>query len=176
MHIIIDIFETRFNQLVTLLAGMVAASIGLAALLIPLNLFIIKFQLGSMWWLFSSIEYGLYFGVFAAAPWVLQQGAHVKIDILSSNLNGSAAKKLDVFTNLFGATICLALCFYGTRSAIWEFIDKTMPDKDLQIANWIIISIFTLSFILSGTEFLMRLRHKRVLNSAVDDPSNQAGL
>lgn len=176
MHLMIDTIEERFNQVVALLAAMVAASIGLAALLIPLNLFLIKFQFGSMWWLFSSIEYGLYFGVFAAAPWVLQQGAHVRIDILSANLNESAGAKLEAFTNIFGAIVCLVLCFYGTRSGIWEFIDKTMPDKDLQIANWIIIAIFTLSFLLSATEFLMRLRHKRVLKLASDEPSNQAGL
>jgi len=165
MHSLIDMFEVSFNRLLQILASFVAVSIGFVAILIPLNLFLIKFKLGSLWWLFSSVEYGLYFGVFAAAPWVLQQGAHVRVDLLSTSLSDAAAVRLNVFTNIFGAVVCLALVYYGSRASFIEFIDQTMPDRDLQIANWIIVLLFTVSFILSAIEFLLRLRKKRVLKT-----------
>lgn len=176
MHSMIDAFETRFNWLLQFLASLVAISIGLVALLIPLNLFLIKFKLGSLWWLFSSVEYGLYFGVFAAAPWVLQQGAHVRVDLLSTGLSDAAAARLNVFTNTFGAVVCLALAYYGSRATSIEFIDQTMPDRDLQIANWIIVLMFTVSFILSSTEFLLRLRKNRVLETASKNDPTEASF
>lgn len=163
MHTALDAFETGFNRLVVALASLVAVSLGLMALAIPLNLFLIKFHLGSLWWLFSTVEYALSFGVFAAAPWVLQQGAHVRIDMLSTSLAEKPAALLDAGTNIFGALICSVLAVYGTRAAIIEFVDQTMPEKDVQIAVWIVVSVFTVSFILSAIEFLLRLRPNRVL-------------
>lgn len=176
MHSMVDIFEASFNRLLQLLASLVAVSIGLVTLLIPLNLFLLKFKLGSFSWLFSSVEYGLYFGVFAAAPWVLQQGAHVRVDLLSTNLTAVGAAHLNKFTNIFGAVVCMALVFYGSRSTLIEFIEQTMPDRDLQIANWIIILVFTVSFTLSAIEFLMRLRENRVLEIASVDKSAEVSF
>jgi len=176
MHAFLDMFETGFNRLVVFLASLVAISIGLMAILVPLNLLFIKLQFGSMWWLFGSVEYSLYFGVFAAAPWVLQQGAHVRVDMLSANLPAAAAAKLEVMTNLVGALICSVLIVYGVRAGIIEFIDMTMPDKDLRIANWIVVSVFAASFMLMAIEFLLRLRKTRVLQLAASDTSIEASF
>ncbi|SVC87535.1 uncharacterized protein METZ01_LOCUS340389, partial [marine metagenome] len=60
MHRPIDRFEAGFNQVILYLAYLVALSIGLFAALIPLNLFLIKTQLGSIWWLYEGVEYTLY--------------------------------------------------------------------------------------------------------------------
>ncbi len=68
----LDRFEAGFNRAMLYLAVLVAVSIGLFAVLIPLNLFLVKFKLGSIWWLYEAVEYALYFGVFVGAPWVLQ--------------------------------------------------------------------------------------------------------
>ncbi|MBL1421254.1 MAG: TRAP transporter small permease [Alphaproteobacteria bacterium] len=169
MNKMLDCLENRFNQFLVGLAVLVASSIGALAVLIPLNLFLTKAGLGNLWWLYGSIEYVLYFGVFLAAPWVLQQGSHVSVDLLSSSLPEPAAKILDKIINLLGASICLVLIVYGTRATFIEYIDQTMPDKDIQIFNWIITSVFTLSFAMSAVEFLMRLRFKRVLILKSDD-------
>ncbi|HBK75789.1 MAG TPA: hypothetical protein DDZ73_05235, partial [Gammaproteobacteria bacterium] len=87
MHRRIDRFEAGFNRVVLYLAYLVALSIGLFTVLIPLNLFLIRTQLGSIWWLYEGVEYTLYFGVFIGAPWVLNQGAHVRVDVLTAVLN-----------------------------------------------------------------------------------------
>jgi len=176
MNSTLDIFEAGFNRLTALFAALVAVSIGLMAILIPLNLLIIKTQIGSMWWLNGSIEYALFFGVFAGAPWVLQQGAHVRVDVLTAALSGNAAKFLDIFINLFGASLCILLCVYGTRAGIIEFIDGTLPDKDLRIANWIIVSFFAFAFLMLATEFLLRLRPSRVLKIGNDEHASEAGF
>lgn len=159
----LDKFESAFNRLTVFFIGIVAISIALMAILLSANLIIIRLQLGSMGWLFEAIEYALYFGVFIGAPWVLQQGAHVRVDVILSALSKTAATRLDGFINIAGAAICLLLFFYGVRATLTEYVDGTLPDKDLRIANWIVLTAFSLSFLMLTLEFLLRLRKKRVL-------------
>ena len=176
MKTALDNFETLYLRLTIFLAALVAVSIGLIAILIPLNLFIIKAGIGSIWWLNESIEFALFFGVFAGAPWVLQQGAHVKVDIVTSSLSPDASKRLDGFINLFGFALCLLLCVYGSRAGIGEFIDMTLPDKDVRIPNWIVVAFFAVSMALLAIEFLLRFREQRVLKPAGDALGSESGL
>ena len=90
----LDRLEFGFNRLTVWLARLVAASIGLFAVLIPLNLFLLKFQVGNIWWLYEAMEYTLYIGVFIGAPWVLQQGAHVRVDVLTTALPKEVSLRL----------------------------------------------------------------------------------
>jgi TRAP-type C4-dicarboxylate transport system permease small subunit len=129
-----------------------------------------------MWWLNGAIEYALFFGVFAGAPWVLQQGAHVRVDVLTSSLSKNAALTLDNIINLIGALICIILCFYGTRAGITEFIDQTLPDKDLRIPNWIVVVFFAFSFLMLAIEFLLRFRKTRLLTVGVDKIKAEVGF
>ena len=142
MYSRVDRFEAGFNRLTLYLAYLVALSIGLIAVLIPLNLFLIKTQLGSIWWLYEGVEYSLYFGVFIGAPWVLNQGAHVRVDVLTAGLSSETARKVERVMDIAGAALCALLCFYGSRVTIWEFLDGTMPDKDLRIPTGYMMAIF----------------------------------
>lgn len=54
--------------------------------------------------------------------------------------------------------LCLVLFYYGMRATISEYQLGTMPDRDLPIANWIILSAFSLSFVLLAMEFALRAR------------------
>ena len=158
MHRPIDRFEAGFNRVVLYLAYLVALSIGLIAVLIPLNLFLIKTQLGSIWWLYEGVEYTLYFGVFIGAPWVLNQGGHVRVDVLTAALNTESAQRVERIMDFAGAVLCGLLCFYGSRVTLWEFQDGTLPDKDLRIPTGYMMAIFSTSFFLLAIEFLLRFR------------------
>ena len=106
----------------------------------------------------------------------MQQGAHVRVDVVTSALSESASQMLDNLINLFGAALCTLLCIYGVRAGIAEFINETMPDKDLRIANWIIVSSFAFSFLMLATEFLLRLRENRVLEIGDTADTSEAGF
>ncbi len=80
------------------------------------------------------------------------------MDVLSSALPGRFALRLEQVLDVAGALLCLFLCFYGIRAAISEFEDGTLPDKDLRIANWYMVTVFAVSFFLLAIEFLLRLR------------------
>lgn len=154
----LDKLESAFHGLTGLLIALVAVSIGLFAVSIPLNLLLIKLQLGVIDWLHEGIEYALYVGVFLGAPWVLQQGAHVKVDLFSASLGPAAAVVLERIVDCLGALICAVLCVYGFRAMLLEYEDGTLPDKDLVIANWYMMAVFAFSFLLLTIEFLFRIR------------------
>ncbi|MBL4890276.1 MAG: TRAP transporter small permease [Rhizobiaceae bacterium] len=149
--------DVGFGRLYNFLIAFVAGSIGIIVFLIPFNLFLIKMNLGAIWWLHEAIEYALYVGVFVGSPWALRQGAHVKADVISGNLPPSLGVPLDRIINLVGAGICLALCIYGFRGMVWEFQDGTYPPKDLRIANWYMLAVFSFSFFLLTVEFIFRV-------------------
>ena len=173
----LNLFEAGFNRLTVFLAGLVALSIGAIAVMIPLNLLLVKTGNTGIWWLFEGVEYSLYFGLFLAAPWVLQQNAHVKVDLVSAALSARGAQVLNMIVNVLGFALCVLLCFYGTRGMLVEYVDETLPDKDVQIHNWIIFAVFAFSFLMLAVEFLLRLRSNRVLNQdGADDEANRAGL
>ncbi|MDA1098801.1 MAG: TRAP transporter small permease [Proteobacteria bacterium] len=154
----IDAFETGFNQVTFFLAALVAISIGLIALLIPLNLLLTRMQWGNIWWLYEAVEYALYVGVFIGAPWVLHNGAHVRVDVIVAALPRRQAIRLEQGVDMAGALLCLLLCVYGARATLSEFADGTLPDKDLRIANWYMLAVFAGSFFLLAIEFLLRMR------------------
>lgn len=176
MNALLDRFEIGFNRFTHLCAALVAVSIALIAFLIPLNLLMVKAQLGGIWWLFEGVEYVLYFGVFIGAPWVLQKNAHVKVDVLLVNLPKNAAVKLERFIDFLGLLICGLLCFYGLRATHMEWIDGTLPDKDLRIANWAVLSVFALSFAMLTIEFLLRMRRAKSILSKEEAAGSEAGL
>ena len=170
----LDTFEAGFAKFNIFLAALVAISIGLIAILIPLNLLLVKAHWGSIWWLNEGIEYTLYVGVFIGAPWVLQQGAHVRVDVLTSALPPRSAFLLERFLNGAGFALCVMLCIYGVRATMIEFQDGTLPDKDLRIANWYMLSVFAASFALLAIEFLMRLR--RAQNVVAEEAAKVADI
>ena len=95
---------------------------------------------------------------------------------MSSALSKNASQKLDNLINLFGTMLCILLWIYGIRAGINEFMNETMPDKDLRVANWIIVSFFSFSFLMLTIEFLFRFRKKRVLKISEDKTASEAGF
>ena len=172
----LDLFESGFNRAMLMLAVLVAASIGLFTVLIPLNLFLLKFKLGNIWWLYEAVEYALYFGVFVGAPWVLQQGAHVRVDVLTAALPKPIAARLEQVLDVVGALLCALLCFYGVRVTILEFEDGTLPDKDLRIETGYMMAIFAISFFLLAIEFLLRLRRAREIVEKDETAAAESGF
>ena len=155
----LDRLETGYDRLTQLLASLVAVSIALFAILIPFDLLIRRLGWGNLPWLYEGIEYALYAGVFLGAPWVLQQRAHVRVDIVVTALPESVAVRLEQALNTVGAIISGALCYYGVRATITDFIEDSKPDKLLVIADWWMMLIFSVACLMLVIGFLLRLRH-----------------
>lgn len=176
MGSLIDAFDAAFARFIVWLAVLVAVSVGLIAILIPLNLFLVTVKWGSFPWLFEAVEYALYIGVFIGAPWVLRQGAHIRVDVVTAALPRTAAARLEKVLDVAGCLLCLLLCAYGLRLTLLEFQDGTLPDKDLRIENWYMMAVFALSFLLLAVEFALRFRRAAEALEEDKDPAAGSGF
>ena len=171
-----DRFEAGFHRVNTFLAGLVAISIGFMAVLIPLDLFIRSLKWGNMPWLYEGIEYALYFGIFLGAPWVLQHGAHVRVDVLLTILPKHLAARLEQAIDVAGAALCAALCYYGIEATILHYVEGYLPDKLLVIANWYLMTAFAVAFAMLTIEFLLRARRAQMVAAEGADATAKAGF
>lgn len=176
MKAFVDRFETGIHHLNAFLAGLVAISIGFMAVLISLDLFIRGLKWGNMPWLYEGVEYALYFGIFLGAPWVLQHGAHVRVDVLLTVLPKGAAVRLEQVIDVACAALCAALCYYGIEATILHYVEGSLPDKMLRIDNWYLLSAFAVAFAMLTIEFLLRARRAHVVGVEETDPTAKAGF
>ncbi len=172
----IDRFEAGFHRVNAFLAGLVAVSIGLMAVLIPLDLLIRSLKWGNMPWLYEGVEYALYFGIFLGAPWVLQLGAHVRVDVLLTILPTPAAARLEQVLDIAGALLCAALCYYGIEATILHYVEGYLPDKLLVIANWYLMTAFAVAFAMLTIEFVLRARRAHAVVKEEADATAKAGF
>ena len=82
----------------------------------------------------------------------------MRVDVLVTALPRPQAVRLERVVDATATVLCLFLFYYGCRAAISEYEDGTLPDKDLRIANWYMLAVFALSFLLLAIEFLFRMR------------------
>jgi TRAP-type C4-dicarboxylate transport system permease small subunit len=172
----LDRFEAGFDRVMVFLASLAAASIGLFAILIPLDLLLRILGWGNMWWLYEGIEYTLYVGVFIAAPWVLRQGAHVRVDVLVSNLPRAVAARMEQALNVAGAVISGALCYYGALIMVADIAENSIPDKLLIIPNAWMMAVFSLAFLMLVIEFLLRIRRAGEALDQEETAKTEAGF
>lgn len=147
------------SSLLTSLGVLVGISIGLFALSIPLDLALRLGNLGNIPWLNEVIEYVLYAGIFLGAPWVLRQGAHVRVDLVSSSIPAGAARRLERGINLLGLGVSVLLCYYGILGMLDAYESNSIQRKTLNVADWYLLLIFVVSMGLVAIEFLLRLFH-----------------
>ena len=176
MHKLLNRFEIAFNRLCLVFAGCTAVTIALFAILIPLDLFIRSIGWGNMPWLHEGIEYALYVGVFLGAPWVLQQGAHVRVDVFVAHLPKYLVVSAEILLDFVSCIICVFLFYYGLQGSIEAYIDNSIPDKLLKIANWWMLLVFAVSFCMLAIEFLLRMRRAQTVLDKEKTISTETGF
>ena len=100
----------------------------------------------------------------------------MRVDVLTSALPAHLSERMEKILDGIGIALCLLLCFYGARATIIEFQDGTLPDKDLRIANWYMMAVFTFAFALLAIEFSLRLRRVKEILAKEDQVMSEAGF
>lgn len=138
--------------------GVVAALLfGVIAVLVAIDVALRNLGGPAFPWIVEVSEYGLPLATFIAAPWVLYQGAHVRIEILLTALPRKFALVLECLGNLLGAGVCVLFLFY-THSIINEARGMgSMIMKTLIFPEWWSFLPFQFCNLLLGLEFVRRL-------------------
>jgi TRAP-type transport system small permease protein len=150
-------FDNFFGRILDFLAYLVGVMFGLGTALIALDVALRNLAGTGFPWLIDAIEYGLFAGTFLAAPWVLREGAHVRVDIVVATLPPRGAALLETIADLIGLAVCLILLWYGVKVTLTAQALGSMVLKSIIFPEWWALVVIPLSSLLLAIEFVLRL-------------------
>ncbi len=112
---------------------------------------------GTVRGLAELVEYALFATTFLAAPWLLRQGGHVRVDFAVRALPKRAAAAVQVAADALGLAVSLTLLVYAARAAWRSWASGSIVLKTLVFAEWWLYAVIVVSAFLLALEFVRRL-------------------
>ena len=166
-------FFERMLEFFCLLYGLV---LGVLIFLMCVDILIRNVRLGSLPWLLELTEYVMYAGAFLAAPWVLRQGNHVRVDAVLTAVPKRVAVRMEQIVDLVGLGVSLVLLAYGGY-AVWDaFANKMMQYKTWTVPEGVLLLPIPISAALLAIEFVLRLLRVQGVVSDDYDPAKRASI
>jgi len=109
-------------------------------------------------WSNEISETGLYLVTMLAAPWLLRQGQHIRIDIVLRVLPSAVGWACEWLSDVIAFVCCVCVVAYGAR-ATWEsYSQGSITIKTLVLPEWWTLAPLPAAFALLAVEMLFRMR------------------
>ncbi len=154
---------SAFGIVIGVLIVLMAADIGLR-----------YFRLGVLPWLIEVTEYLLAGGAFLAAPWVLRQGGHIRVDILLSSVSSAWSRRLEQLIDLIGGAASLVLTYYAAVAVAQAWRASVVVYKSWWTPEWLLLLPLPVACLLMALEFGLRLT--RVTTAARPGAAERASI
>jgi TRAP-type transport system small permease protein len=102
-------------------------------------------------------EESLYLITLLAAPGLLRQGQHIRIDIVLKALPRRLGWIMEWIGDVVGLVCCLLFVWYGTSVAAASFFDGSISIKTLVLPEWWLLAPMPVAFALLAIEFVFRM-------------------
>lgn len=109
-------------------------------------------------WSTELSESLLYVITLLAAPWLLRQGQHIRVDILLRGIPPRAAWCCEWAADVLAFMCCVVIAYYGLTSTVTSYQSGYMTIKTLITPEWWMLSGLPAAFVLLSIEFLFRMR------------------
>ena len=108
-------------------------------------------------WSNELSETTLYLVTMLAAPWLLREGRHIRVDIVLRAIPAYAGWICEWLCDLIALACCVCVVVYGTR-ATWEsFSQGSLTIKTLVLPEWWTLAPMPVAFLLLAVEVLFRM-------------------
>ncbi len=109
-------------------------------------------------WSNELSETTLYVVTMLAAPWLLRQGRHIRVDIVLRALPAPAAWVCEWLCDAIALACCVCVTIYAAR-ATWEsYSQGSITIKTLVLPEWWTLAPLPVAFLLLSVELLFRMR------------------
>jgi TRAP-type C4-dicarboxylate transport system permease small subunit len=105
----------------------------------------------------------IYLLTLLAAPGLLRQGQHIRVDIVLRALPAKVGWLLEWLSDILGVICCLYFVWYGWRVVEASFKSGALSIKTLIMPEWWLLAPMPLTFVLLGVEFFFRM-HRLALS------------
>jgi TRAP-type C4-dicarboxylate transport system permease small subunit len=109
-------------------------------------------------WSNDVTEAMLYLITMLAAPWLLRQGQHIRVDILLRALPARVAWGCEWLADVVGLACCLVMVLYGIRMTVASYTSGSLSVKALVTPEWWLLAPLPVAFALLAIEMLFRMR------------------
>jgi TRAP-type C4-dicarboxylate transport system permease small subunit len=150
-----------FDALMYAFCTAFAVLFGFFTLMICIDIVCRRFGIASMPWLVEIIEYVMYGGTFLAAPWVLRQGEHVRVDLVLSSISKKHAVLLERFIDALGFAVCAVIAYFGAAVVIDSYQAHFVQFKNLSVPDWILMLPIPIGCAMLTVEFALRFLRVR---------------
>jgi TRAP-type C4-dicarboxylate transport system permease small subunit len=154
-------FIRGFDALMRACATAFAVLFGILTLLVCVDIVFRRFGIASMPWLVEVIEYVMYGGTFLAAPWVLRQGEHVRVDLVLSSVPKAVAIRLEQLVDSLGFAVSAVMCWYGAAVALDAYRANFIQYKNLAVHDWVLLLPIPIGCAMLAIEFALRIARVR---------------
>jgi len=108
-------------------------------------------------WANEISETMLYLMTMLAAPWLLRQGQHIRVDILLRALPGKVAWTCEWIADVLALGCCLAMVVYGVKATVASHATDAMSIKTLVTPEWWGLAVLPLAFAVLAVEVVIRM-------------------
>ena len=105
----------------------------------------------------------IYLLTLLAAPALLRQGQHIRVDIVLRALPARTGWLLEWVDDALGLICCLYFVWYGVRVAAASYMSGALSIKTLVLPEWWLMAPMPAAFVLLAVEFLFRM-HRLALS------------
>jgi TRAP-type C4-dicarboxylate transport system permease small subunit len=102
-------------------------------------------------------EDSLYLITLLAAPGLLRQGQHIRVDIVLRALPLRVGWLMEWAGDVIGLACCLVFVWYGASVAAASFSDGALSIKTLVLPEWWLLAPMPVTFALLAVEFVFRM-------------------
>ena len=113
-------------------------------------------------WSNEISELLLYAMTLLAAPWLLREGRHIRVDIVLRVLPPRVAYACEWIADVLGFACCCWLVLYGASAAKKSLLSDALSIKTLVMPEWWILAPLPICFGLLAVEFLFRMRRLKL--------------
>ena len=116
----------------------------------------------------------LYLMTLLAAPWLLRQGQHIRVDIILRVLPTRVAWMLEWLGDIIGLFCCCYFVWYGTLVTVASYSAGSIIIKTLITPEWWTLAPLPVGFVLLGIEFIFRMHRLFVAEIGLRDEAVSA--
>ena len=116
----------------------------------------------------------LYLMTLLAAPWLLRQGQHIRVDIILRILPTRVAWMLEWVGDIIGLLCCLYFVWYGALVTMSSYSAGSIVIKTLITPEWWTLAPLPVGFVLLGIEFIFRMHRLSVAEIGLRDDAVSA--
>ncbi|MCL4182602.1 MAG: TRAP transporter small permease [Burkholderiaceae bacterium] len=156
----LDRIDAAWGAVLAALALLACVLVAVMVIVICADVVVRNARLGNLPWANEVAEYTLYLSTFLAAPWLLRQGAHVRMDMVLKLLPTTAGWTLELVADVIAALTCATLTVASANAAAASARQGSLVFKIFVFPEWWLIAPASLMFGALTIECLLRLRRQ----------------